>query len=358
MSQPELHPPPRRPERLRADNVTPPARTPWGGGKIVGCYKRRLGLGAGAAVVGEAWEVSVEPSFPSRIARTGQPLSELVAADPAGWLGPVVAARFGGQTPLLVKLLDAAQNLSVQVHPAADDPALAPDESGKPEAWIILDAEPGAGIYLGLREHVTREAVEACLRDGGGLDALLNFVPVQADDVFVVEAGVVHAIGAGVTLVEPQLVIPGKRAVTYRFWDWDRRYDATGCPDPAGRPRELHLERALAVTAWDAPRGAVFVAGCRSAPVVLEAGGGGRLNRTRLARTPWLVAERWRGEGTLILAVDSLVALVCVGGSAEIAAPDGAIMLRCGESAVVPVSATRIEVTGHSTDLIACWVPV
>lgn len=346
---------PRRPERLQPDNVTPPARTPWGGRRITDCYKRGLDLGVDGAVVGEAWEVSVEPSFPSRIVRTGQSLAAAIAADPAGWLGPAIATRFGGQTPLLVKLLDAAQNLSVQVHPAADDPALAPGESGKPEAWIILDAEPDAGIYLGFRDGVTRADVEAGLRDGGRIEALLNFVPVHPGEVFVVEAGTVHAIGAGVTLVEPQHVVPGRRAVTYRFWDWDRRYDAAGRLDRSGQPRALHVERALAVTDWDAPRGLRLVAQARARPRIAEPGDSCRLARTSLVDTAWFAAERWTGSGRLLRPVTTLLALVCVGGEAEITGPEGSITLGCGESAVVPAAAVKIVVEGRQADVIACW---
>jgi len=342
---------PRQPEPLRPDNVTPPTRTPWGGGRIA-WYKRQLGVALPSAVIGESWEVSVEPSFPSRLARTGQALPDAIAADPVGWLGPSVALRFGGQSPLLVKLLDAAENLSVQVHPAAEDTALAPDESGKPEAWIILDATPGAGIYLGFRLGVVRADVEDCLRAGGPLDALLNFVPVGPGDAFVVEAGTVHAVGAGVTLVEPQHVVPGKHAVTYRFWDWDRRYDAAGRADPAGAVRPLHLERAIEVTTWDAPRGAAFVDGCRVAARVIASGG---LAQTRVVETRWFAAERWRGSGRFNRPVDTLLALVCVGGSACVTGPDGRADLACGESAVVPAATGHIEVEGRSADVIACW---
>ena len=91
------------PVKLRPDNFTPPSRTPWGGHHIRRSIKRNLDLGPGDALVGESWEVSVEPSFPS-LTHDGSPLAELIAADPRAWLGP----GRGGQTPLLLKLLDAA----------------------------------------------------------------------------------------------------------------------------------------------------------------------------------------------------------------------------------------------------------
>jgi len=340
---------PARPRRLAADNFTPPTRTPWGGTKIRGRYKAALGLEPGEAVVGESWEISVEPSFPSRTADDGLRLADLVAADPVAWLGEGDAARYG-QTPLLVKLLDAADPLSVQVHPADGDPALAAGESGKPEAWIVLEAEEGAGLHLGFVEGVDREAVERCIAAGGRLDELMQFVPVAPGDAFVIAAGTPHAIGAGVTLVEPQLVRPGKRGVTYRYWDWNRRYDGAGRPDPAGSPRQLHLQRSLEVTTWSAPRGEAFVATCRSAPVLLAQGEG--MRRERVVDWPWFLVERWQGRGGLTVeASDRMTAITCVAGSLELASDAGPLVLVGGQSGVVPAAAGPLELRGE--DLLA-----
>src|SRR5262249_22835241 len=180
-----------RPELLRPDNFTPPTRTPWGGRNIAGRYKRGLGLPpeSQAESVGESWEVSVEPSFPSVVARTGETLARTIAEDPAGWLGAEVSRRFGGQTPLLVKIVDAATPLSVQVHPPDGHASLAADESGKPEAWIVLGAEPQAGLFLGFREGVERAHVAACLEQGGALDKLMNFLTVSPGGTFLIRPG-------------------------------------------------------------------------------------------------------------------------------------------------------------------------
>ena len=334
------------PRRLAADNFTPPSRTPWGGTKIRSRYKAGLDPSPGDPVVGESWEVSVEPSFPSRCADGETTLEELVRADPVAWLGERDAARYG-QTPLLVKLLDASDNLSVQVHPADGDPALADGESGKPEAWVILEAEPDAGIYLGFRQGVDRGDVERCITKGGALDELMQFVPVAAGDAFVIAAGTPHAIGAGVTLVEPQLVRPGRRGVTYRFWDWNRRYDASGRLDPAGSPRELHLRRSLEVTSWSGPRGAAFVAACRRVATMPVGGRDGGMRRERVVDWRWFVVERW--EGTGVLAVPSpgrMTAVTCVGGRVEVATAGGTLVLKMGESGVVPAAAGALAVTG------------
>jgi mannose-6-phosphate isomerase len=343
------------PVRLRPDNVTPPSRTPWGGRRIAGHYKRGRGLPEDAPI-GEAWEISVEPTFPSRLEGSGGSLAERIASDPVAWLGADLAARFGGQLPLLVKLLDAADRLSVQVHPEEGDPDLAPGESGKPEAWIILDADPGAGIYLGFREGVSRKMVELALDRGVSLEPLLNFVPVAPGEVYEVGAGTVHAIGAGVTLVEPQHVTPGLRGVTYRFWDWNRRYDEQGRPDPSGRPRPLQVQRALAVTDWDAPRGAAFVESCRHKPVRIGPvdPGSGQLERWLLIANRHFAAERWQGSGALEIDGGRFRGLLCLGGRLQIAGAGGALSLEQGDCAALPADSGPLRLVGQDAQVVAC----
>lgn len=247
------------PIALRADNFTPTSRTPWGGTRIAARYKE---LGDGR-VIGESWELSVEPDFPSTT-REGERLSDVLLRDPS-LLGRESAR---GSTALLVKLLDAADELSVQIHPADDYKGLAPGESGKPECWYVAARDEGAGVYMGIAPGVTHDAMRDALARGDDISPMLSFVPVEVGDFLLIDAGTAHAIGRGLTLVEPQRVIPGRRGVTYRYWDWNRRYDRDGRLDPAGAPRALHVEHALAVTDWDAPRGdaALRVARRRGGP--------------------------------------------------------------------------------------------
>lgn len=282
---------------LCADNFTPQTRTPWGGTRIRALKHMTPGL------VGESWELSVEPSFPSRCA-DGELLADRIARAPEAWLGREVS-RAG--TGLLVKLLDAADELSVQIHPRDDYPALAADESGKPECWYVVERDPGAGLYIGLAPGVDEAAMRRAL-ETGDVARLLAFVPVEPGDFFSIDAGTPHCIGRGVMLVEPQRVLPGKRGVTYRYWDWNRRYDAQGHLDPNGEPRALHREHALAVTEWDRralPRvraGAPDIEGAAS----IEKLGGGALDVWRLT-----------GTGTIALpGAGSLRALTVLEGTA------------------------------------------
>ncbi len=298
----------------------------------------------------------MEPSFPSILQTSGVPLAEAIAAAPALWLGPAVAARHGGQTGLLIKLLDAAAPLSVQVHPAADDPALAANESGKPEAWIVLQADQGAGIYLGLRDNITRADVARCLAENGRLDRMLNFVPVMAGDAFIIDAGTPHSIAPGLTLLEPQFVTPGRKGLTNRFWDWNRRYDSDGVLSPEGEPRLLHVERSLAVTDWQAPRGQRFVDQCRGLAETKQMAG---VQCCGLLSTAWCEAERWRGSGRLdVDGPGTMSALICVGGAARLGAGDGEVALVRGQSAVVPAAAGDLWLDGLDFDVFAVRSPM
>jgi mannose-6-phosphate isomerase len=303
--------------------------------------KLNAGLEA-RGVVGEAWELSVEPDFPSRIV-DGPTLDEALRSDPA-LLGREAAL---GSTALLVKLVDAADDLSVQIHPADADPLLAASESGKPEAWYIIDTERGAGLYLGFRDGVSRQDIETALAEEGALDALMSFVPVSPGDVFLVEPGTPHAIGKGVLLLEPQRVSPGKRGLTYRYWDWNRRYDAAGRLDPGGQPRALHRERALDVTDWAGPRGSALLDRVRHRAGTAVTGRPASLETIVGDNGPIgsevFFLQRLAGSGDLALPADDRLRSLTV--------LDGRLVLRHGE--------TVLELgPGRTAALPACLGPL
>jgi len=187
--------------------------------------------------IGEAWVLSDVDGSPSRVADgplEGRTLRELLAADPRPILGRAPAPQ--GKFPLLLKFIDARQELSVQVHPNDEQAAaLGPGHSGKTEAWVILEACPETSkIYAGFAPEVTPDHFRTALADKTVPSLLHSFTPQPGDCVFL-EAGTVHAIGANILLFEVQQTSD----ITYRLYDWDR-VDAK-----TGKPRELHIDAGL-----------------------------------------------------------------------------------------------------------------
>lgn len=350
------------PARLSADNFTPATRTPWGGSRIPSHYKPALqqrGFDS-SRVVGEAWEFSATPEFPSRT-EDGQDVRDRIASDREGWLGRE-AGR--GGTAMLLKWIDAADALSLQIHPRDDHPGLAEDEAGKPESWYIVEADEGAGLYLGLVPGVTRNAMAAALEKGDGSAAeLLRFVPVAPGDFFVLDPGMPHAIGAGITLVEPQFVSPGRRGVTYRYWDWDRRYDAEGRRDPQGAPRPLHLEQALAVTDFAAATDTAHLSRrmCRAgtpdrhgAVAWRELCGPKDRDGVPDIVSDHLQVARLSGTGRVELPDwNALRVVTVIAGEVTL----GGLALQTGETAVIPAAASQLTVeTAGAEALVAAAV--
>ncbi len=212
----------------------------WGGTKLSG----RLGkpVPPGGPPIGEAWLVSDHTEHESVVAdgpHQGRTLRALLEEDAAAVLGRRAALTPHGRFPLLLKLIDAGDALSVQVHPDdATAAALKEPDVGKTEMWHVLDADPGAELICGLEPGLRREAFAAAISDGSLEDALIRCAAPAGASVFV-PAGTVHAIGGGLLLAE----IQQNSNITYRLYDWGRL-------DDQGKPRELHVEKALEATTF------------------------------------------------------------------------------------------------------------
>lgn len=191
--------------------------------------------------IGESWEVSAHPLHVSRVAEgpfAGATLTQLWDLHRREFLGRQSSAAASwhdrSRFPLLVKLLDCHEPLSVQVHPDNETAReLLGEPNGKTEAWFVLHAEPGSRIYAGLKEGVCRGDLEQQLDRGDVTDCLHSFEP-QAGDGLLIEAGTVHAVGGGVLMAEVQQTSDA----TFRLFDWNRI-------NSNGRPRELHREASL-----------------------------------------------------------------------------------------------------------------
>lgn len=203
--------------------------TPWGGKRLLTSYEKEIR----DIPTGESLEVSCIPDLGSK-SDNGVPLRDMIKKYGSLLVGKYDLRPF----PLLLKLIDAKQALSVQVHP--DDAYAAANEygkQGKTEAWLILEAPKDAELVYGIKPGTTKEELRAACEQGEAVEPLLRRVKVQPGDVCFIPAGCVHAIGAGIMLYE----IQQSSDITYRFYDWNRT-------DAEGKRRELHLEKALDVT--------------------------------------------------------------------------------------------------------------
>jgi mannose-6-phosphate isomerase len=189
-------------------------------------------------IVAESWEVSCHPAGPSTIANgkfAGMSLADVVKRYPREILGSAVLLKYGTKFPLLVKLIDANQQLSVQVHPDDAYALLHEEEFGKHEIWYILASRPGAQIIYGLVPGTTK-AEFARYIEMGEVESCLNYQAVTPGDVIDIPPGTVHALGAGIILAE----IQQNSNATYRVFDYNR-------VDAAGKLRPLHIQKALEV---------------------------------------------------------------------------------------------------------------
>lgn len=204
---------------------------PWGGQRLAQQWHKPDASTTGWA---ESWEVVDLGDNQSRVVCgpfDGQSLHDLVRERSIELLGRHASCQ---QFPLLFKFLDAAETLSVQVHPNdAQAATLAPGQLGKSEAWVILAAEPNRRLFVGLKPGVDRATLERHL-DVGTVEQCLHSIPARVGDMISVPAGTVHAIGAGIALAE----IQQPSDVTFRLFDWNR-------PDTHGHLRPLHIEQAL-----------------------------------------------------------------------------------------------------------------
>ncbi len=205
----------------------------WGGSRL----KNELNKNINGENIGESWEVSTNKDNIS-IVRNGtyqnKKLTNLIKNYPKELLGP--SYNKTDKFPLLLKIIDASQKLSVQVHPDDQLAKKLENGNGKTEMWYVLDASPEAKLYIGLEEAKSKEQLKKVIREGKLKDHL-NSIDVSKGDFFFIPSGTVHAIGGGLMLVE----IQQNSNTTYRLYDWDR-------VDENGNSRELHLEKGVKAT--------------------------------------------------------------------------------------------------------------
>lgn len=204
----------------------------WGGTKL----KTYLNKNISSEITGESWELSTVPNDVSIVSNgflKGKNVNELIELYPNEFLGSEVVKRFGTEFPLLFKFIDAKQDLSIQLHPNDELAKKRHNSFGKTEMWYVMQADKNARLIVGFKEDSNSTEYKKAL-ENKNLVSILNEVEVKSGDVFFLETGTIHAIGAGIVIAEIQQTSD----VTYRVYDFDR-------VDADGNFRELHTELAL-----------------------------------------------------------------------------------------------------------------
>jgi len=274
--------------------------------------------------IGESWEISIHPEGNSQV--FGINLSEVINEN---------------HLPYLVKIIDTTDNLSVQVHPGDEYAARVENSKGKTECWAILDAGVDQGIYLGLKDFVSKEDFKKALESGENMSELLKFYPVKRGDFFFVPTGTPHAIGKDVLLAEVQQ----SSGITYRVWDWNR----LGLD---GKPRELHIKKALDVinfeTSLNTPDNFKIRRG-----IFDQFGEVGLINHPEFNLTSFKLKKNH--ETNLALRYNRVGGLVCLNGELEIERDGSTKIISKMESLLIPLDPSKVKITSKE-DSEFLWI--
>ena len=285
----------------------------WGGVRLLQNWNKT----SDCDTVGESWELTVRAGDMCRIvngAYAGEPLDRLIARERDAMMGATTMPN--GTFPLLVKLIDAADRLSVQVHPSDAYAARVENDRGKTELWYVVEADPGAEIVYGLLDGVSTADYARAVQNGD-FESLLKRQPICAGEAYFIPSGLVHAIGKGILIAEIQQNCDR----TYRVYDYDRR-------DKNGNTRELHVQKALDVIR---PFSAEEIEAIRYARLCGKTPSDGLLADCEYFRVEKMTLD---GKRTLIptnrmrhlLCLDGDVTLVCEGESERVCKGDSVLL--------------------------------
>jgi len=309
----------------------------WGGQKIKQVLNKDF---SPLPNCGETWELSGVPGNISVVNNgplAGKALTELITTYKADLLGKMVYEKYGEQFPLLVKFIDANDDLSIQVHPDDELAKQRHDSLGKTEMWYILQADKGASLITGFNQPVDKDMYVQQF-EAGKITEILNKEPVKAEDLYFIPAGRVHTIGKGILLAEIQQTSD----VTYRIYDFDR-------VDDKGQKRELHVEEAL--DAIDYNFYDEYKTGYdKKVNVPVE-----------MVSCPYFTTNRLHfSESTNrnYSTIDSFIIYVCYEGSVEIGHHEWGVELKAGEVALLPAEINEVALqTETGFKLLETWVP-
>lgn len=299
----------------------------WGGTKL----KSVLNKPITSDITGESWEISTvegDVSVISNGEHKGKSLTELINENPNEVLGTAVYSRFGKQFPLLFKYLDAREDLSIQVHPNDELAKERHNSFGKTEMWYVLQADADSRIIVGFKEDSSAENYVKHLEENT-LVSILDGVKAKSGDVFFLETGTVHAIGAGILIAEIQQTSD----ITYRLYDFNRK-------DAQGKTRELHIDLALDAINYNK------VDTYKTYPKETN-------QSNTIVDCPYFTTNFIPLEGKKLVdkSGDSFTVYMCVEGSFEIAYNDTTINYKKGDSILIPAGFKTYTIDGKASIL-------
>lgn len=303
----------------------------WGGTRLRDEYGKKCDYDK----VAESWELSCHKDGPSVVADgeyKGLTLNEYIEKAGKGVLGKN-CERFEN-FPILIKLIDAKDNLSVQVHPDNEYAMRVEGEYGKTEMWYVVDCDEGATLLYGFKHEITKEEFARRIADNTLLE-VTNAVPVKKGDVFFIKSGTLHAIGKGILIAE----IQQNSNTTYRIYDYGR-------VGKDGKPRELHVEKAKEVTNLVPPK---YPTTAQGAPTAIEGG-----KETLLRSCEYFNVNKLELDGTTKLTAGegSFNSLLVLDGAFEIAAGSEKAAAKKGDSLFITAGTGEYTVTGKGTIIL------
>lgn len=297
----------------------------WGGTKL----KTYLNKPITSEITGESWEISTVENDVSVIANgffKGKSLNKIISEFPKEVLGTKVYEQFGKQFPLLFKYLDAREDLSIQVHPNDELAAKRHNSFGKTEMWYVMQADDNARLIVGFKEKSSKEAYQKSIENKTIID-ILDTKNVKKGDVFFLETGTVHAIGAGTVIAEIQQTSD----ITYRLYDFDR-------VDAQGNKRELHIDLALDAINYNVVEAQKDYSRVKN-------------SSNEMVNCPYFTTNFIPLDGKIEVEKDkkSFTVYMCVEGNFEIENKGESYNYKTGETVLIPAEMALFEINGKAS---------